>query len=103
MIKVSVFYANGAGARFDMDYYCAKHIPLVQRLCGAALPAGAVEEGLAGQTPGSTPPFLAMGHLIFDSVESYQAAIGPHLQEILADIPNYTNIQPSLQISQIKL
>lgn len=103
MIKVSVFYANGAGAHFDMDYYCATHIPLVQRLCGAHLRSVAVEKGLAADTPGSAPPFLAMGHLYFDSVESFQSAFGPHLQEIVADVANYTNIQPLLQISQIML
>lgn len=103
MIKVSVFYANGPGAHFDMDYYCAKHMPLVLRLCGSALRAVAVEEGLAGGTPGSAPSFLAMGHLHFDSVESYQAAFEPHMQEIVSDVANYTNIQPSIQISQIMM
>jgi len=103
VIKVSVFYANRAGAHFDMDYYCAKHIPLVQRLCGPALRSVAVEEGLAGQSPGSAPAFLAMGHLRFDSVESFQSAFGPHMQEIVADVANYTNIQPLIQISQVKM
>jgi len=49
----------------------------------------AVEKGLAGGTPGTAPSFLAMGHLHFDSVESFQAAFGPHMQEIVADVPNY--------------
>jgi uncharacterized protein (TIGR02118 family) len=103
VVKVSVFYANGPDSHFDMDYYCAKHIPMVQRLCGSALRAVAVEKGLAGGTPGAAPSFLAMGHLHFQSVESFQAAFGPHMQEIMADVPNYTNIQPSLQISQIMM
>ncbi|HEX5045957.1 MAG TPA: EthD family reductase, partial [Gammaproteobacteria bacterium] len=29
MIKVSVLYPQKAGARFDMDYYCDSHMPLV--------------------------------------------------------------------------
>jgi hypothetical protein len=29
MIKVSVFYANEEGKKFDMDYYLNSHIPLV--------------------------------------------------------------------------
>jgi uncharacterized protein (TIGR02118 family) len=103
VIKVSVFYANEAGAHFDMDYYCAKHMPLVQRLCGPALLSVAVEKGLAGGAPGSAPSFLAMGHLHFNSVESYQSAFGPHMQEIVADVANYTNITPVIQISQIML
>jgi uncharacterized protein (TIGR02118 family) len=34
MVKVSVFYPNRKGARFDIEYYCDRHMPLVQRLVG---------------------------------------------------------------------
>jgi uncharacterized protein (TIGR02118 family) len=44
-----------------------------------------------------------MGHLYFDSAEAFQAAFGPHAQEIIADIPNYTDIQPTIQVSEVKL
>lgn len=103
MIKVSVFYPNGPGAKFDMQYYCARHIPLVQRLCGTELKSAAVEGGIAGAAPGSAPSFLAMGHLVFDSVEAFQGSFGPHSNEIVGDVPNYTNIQPVIQISQIMM
>ena len=29
MIKVSVFYPNEEGKKFDMDYYLNSHIPMV--------------------------------------------------------------------------
>jgi hypothetical protein len=51
MVKVSVFYPNPKGTRFDMSYYCTKHIPLVRQLLGPALKNVAVEEGIAGMTP----------------------------------------------------
>ena len=44
-----------------------------------------------------------MGHLYFDSVEAYQAAFGPHAGAIMDDIPNYANIQPTIQVSEVKL
>src|SRR5947208_6779763 len=103
MIKVSVFYANGPEAKFDMEYYCTRHIPLVQRLCGAELKTAAVEEGVAGATPGSAPSFLAMGHLLFESVEAFEGSFGPHASQIVADVPNYTNIQPVIQVSQVMM
>lgn len=96
-------YPNGSGARFDMDYYCLRHIPLVSQLCGFALKGAAVEKGLAGATPGSPPSFLAMGHLVFDSVESFEASFGRHASQIVADVPNYTNTQPIIQLSEIML
>jgi uncharacterized protein (TIGR02118 family) len=103
VIKVSVFYPNGPQAKFDMDYYCTKHIPLVQRLCGASLKSVAVEKGLAGAAAGSSPGFVALGHLTFDSVDSFQSSFGPHAPEIVGDVPNYTNIQPVIQVSEIMI
>ena len=35
MIKLSVFYPAQAGSRFDVDYYCNHHMPLVQKTFGA--------------------------------------------------------------------
>jgi uncharacterized protein (TIGR02118 family) len=103
MIKVSVFYANNEDAKFDMDYYCNQHIPMVRQKLGPACKNAAVEQGLTGPAPGSRPAFIAMGHLYFDSVEAFQTAFGPHAQAIMADIPNYTDIQPTIQISDVKI
>jgi uncharacterized protein (TIGR02118 family) len=103
MIKVSVLYPNHKGTRFDIEYYCNRHIPMVQRLTGAALKGVSVEHGVCGEEPGSPPPYVALGHLLFDSVEAFQASFGPHAQEIMADIPKYTNAEPIIQISEVKL
>jgi uncharacterized protein (TIGR02118 family) len=103
MIKVSVFYPNSNGSKFDMAYYTSKHMPMVQAKCGKACKRIEVDQGLAGGAPGSAPTYAAIGHLYFDSVDAFQAAFTPHANTILADIPNYTNTQPTIQISEIKL
>ena len=103
MIKVSVLYPNRPGAKFDMTYYCEKHIPMVQQKLGAACKRVAVEHGTAGMAPGSPPAFIAMGHLYCDSVAAFQTAFAPHAQAIMADIPNYTDIEPMIQISEVKM
>jgi len=103
MIKVSVMYPAGKDSTFDVDYYCKTHMPMVQRKVGPALKKMAVEQGLAGGAPGSSPTYLAFGHLYFDSVEAFQTAFGPHAESIMADIPNYTNTKPVIQISEVKL
>ncbi|HEX4856988.1 MAG TPA: EthD family reductase [Limnobacter sp.] len=101
MIKVSVFYPNKAGAQFNHEYYKNTHMPLVKSRMGAALKYYTVEKGLAGGAPGEGPTYVAMCHLLCDSVESFQAAFGPHAGEILADVANYTDIQPVMQISEV--
>ena len=103
MIKVSVLYPHKEGAKFDLDYYCKRHMALVQQKLGTACKRIAVEAGLSGATPGSRPLYIAMGHLYLDSVEAFQAAFAPHAKEIMADIPNYTDIQPIIQISDVKM
>ena len=103
MIRVSVFYPNSQGSSFDMSYYVAKHMPMVQQKLGPALKRMEVDQGIAGGTPGSAPPYSAGCHLFFDSVEAFQGAFARHANGILADIPNYTNTQPSIQISEIML
>jgi uncharacterized protein (TIGR02118 family) len=103
MIKVSVLYPNEEGKRFDVEYYCNKHIPMVQKMLGTALKNSAVERGLGGVEPGSRAPYIAMAHMCFDSIEAFQTAFGPHAGSIAADMPNYTDVQPTVQISEVMM
>ena len=103
MIKVSVLYPSKKGAKFDMDYYCDSHLPLVARKLGAALTGMEVHQGLAGGAPESPPPYVAMVHLTFDSVAAFQQAFGPNADAISGDMPNYTDIEPIIQISEVKM
>lgn len=103
MIIVSVLYPNGPGGRFDMNYYLRNHMPMVQQRLGASVRHVAVEQGLGGAVSGDPPPFLAAGHLHFESLEAFQSAFAAHAGPIMADIPNYTNTQPVIQISEVKL
>ena len=63
MIKVSVFYPNTAGCKFDMDYYLTRHMPMVQQKLGGACKRVAVEQGITGGEPEMPAPYVAMGHL----------------------------------------
>ena len=103
MVKVSVMYPNHEGTKFDMTYYINRHIPMVRQLLGSALRGVSVEQGISGEEPGSPAPYVAMGHLLFDSVEAFQTSFGPQAQAIMEDIPNYTNSVPIVEISEVKL
>ena len=101
MIKVSVMYPNTPGARFDHDYYRDRHMPLVKRLMGEKCRYYTVDKGLSGAAPGTPPTYLAMCHIFSDSLETFQAGFGPHAEQILADIANYTDLSPVMQISEV--
>jgi uncharacterized protein (TIGR02118 family) len=101
MIKVSVMYPNKPGARFDHEYYRDKHMPLLKERMGEACLYYTVDKGLAGGAPGESATYVAMCHFFCDSVESFQGAFGPHAPEIMGDIPKYTDLAPTIQISEV--
>jgi uncharacterized protein (TIGR02118 family) len=101
MIKVSVMYPNGPDARFDEAYYRDRHMPMVKELMGDYCNYYTVDRALSSGSPASNAPYIAMGHLFCDSLDAFQAGFGPHSKEIMADIPNYTNQTPVIQISEV--
>lgn len=102
MVKVSVLYPNEEGKKFDMNYYCETHIPLVRKLLGNFCTNASVDEGIAGGVPGSKAPYFAIGHLYFNKIEDFISSFGPNANAITADIPNYTDTTPVVQINNVK-
>ena len=101
MIKVTVMYPHAPGARFDHDYYRDRHMPLIQARMGDRCKRYTIDKGVAGGAPGSAPPFIAMCHIYCESAEDFQAAFGPHAKEIMADVRNYTDCKPVVQVSEV--
>ena len=102
MFKVTVLYPAGEGKTFDWNYYSGKHVPMVKSLLGDSVKLISVDKGIAGRTAGSPAPYLAMFHMYFKSIAAYQNSFGPNAEKIRKDIPNYTNIQPVVQISEVQ-
>ena len=103
MIKVSILYPNGPGATFDMKYYLSSHMPMVKQRIGAAMKGISVDEGLGGGEPGSPPRYLAIGHLFFESIDAFHLAFATHGGPIVADVANYTNTQPVIQVNGVRM
>lgn len=103
MIKVSILYPNKADSRFDLDYYLNTHMPMSIQKLGSALRSVVVEQGVSGVVPGSQPAYVAMCHLFFDSVEAFLDAFMPHAAVLQGDIANYTDIEPVIQYSEVKI
>jgi uncharacterized protein (TIGR02118 family) len=94
-------YANAPGVRFNHEYYRYKHMPPVKARLGDACKDYTVDKGLAGGEPGAPATYVAMCHIFSDSIEAFQAGFGPHANEIMADIPNYTDQSPVIPISEV--
>ena len=102
MIKVTVLYPHEEGKKFDLTYYLNTHIPLVKSLLGPmGLKKEEVEKGISGTDPNQPAPFDVVGHFFFESTDEVHAAFTTHAREIMGDIKNYTDIQPTFQISEV--
>ena len=54
-----------------------------------------VDQGING-------PNVAGVHFYFESMETFQGAFGAAgTAEVMADVANYTNIQPVMQVSEV--
>ena len=99
MIRISVMYVNEPGKNFDWDYYLNKHLPMVHRLLD---PLGLVRSEI-DKAADSSSPFIAVGYLIFNSIEDCQNSFfnPTYGNEIAADVCNYTDAAAQMQISEI--
>jgi uncharacterized protein (TIGR02118 family) len=99
MIRLNVIYPDAPDAYFDMDYYINKHIAMVKELCGDAVKGCTVEQGLGG--PGGPAPYRVIARISVDSMEDFEKYVAPHDPEFGADVPNFTNIIPIVQINEV--
>lgn len=102
MIKVSILYPNEKGKTFDMDYYEKNHMPMMAGFLGANLKFYEIDKGIAGRTPTDEVPFVAIGYFYCSSLAEYNKAVRQNIDIIRNDIKKYTDIQPTIQISEIR-
>uniref|UniRef100_C6E2D0 Ethyl tert-butyl ether degradation EthD n=1 Tax=Geobacter sp. (strain M21) TaxID=443144 RepID=C6E2D0_GEOSM len=98
MIRCSVAYPRTAGKRFDLEYYKNNHVPLVKRRLAPIKVE--IDAGVPNHA-GEPSPFLAVGHMTFETMEQLLAKYAAAAQELHADIPNYTDIEPIIQLSEV--
>jgi uncharacterized protein (TIGR02118 family) len=102
LFKVAILYPNGEGKTFDMAYYESKHMPMVAGFLGKNLKFYEIDKGIAGRTPNDKVPYLAVGYFYVKDVVEYNKVIGQNRDTVISDFKNYTNIQPVIQISEVR-
>jgi uncharacterized protein (TIGR02118 family) len=94
MMRIMALYPRSEGSTFDADYWLNKHMPLV----GQKWPDCTWQADVAGPDQ----PFYAVAHIMFPDAASMGAALtSPAAGDVMGDVPNYTNVQPQIQISEI--
>jgi uncharacterized protein (TIGR02118 family) len=96
-MSLNVIYPNHSGARFDVAYYRAKHIPLAMTVMKADTVM--LIEGVP--TDAAAPPYAMIAHFEFASAEALKAALSrPEMAEVRADIATFTDIKPTIMLGK---
>jgi uncharacterized protein (TIGR02118 family) len=102
MIRVSVLYPNQPGSKFDQTYYFEKHVPMAKQQLGLhGLVRAEIDKGISAADPNAPAPFVAIAQLFFNSVEDVHQAFREVGRQVIGDIPNFTDVRPQIQISEI--
>ena len=102
MIRVTVAYTNQEGKKFDWDYFTGTHADIVHReMDSRGMVRFEQDKGISAAGPNAPPPFVALGHLTFNTLDEVHQAFMAAGRPVMGDIPNYTDIEPAIQISEI--
>lgn len=102
MYCLSVIYPHEPDGTFDLDYYVETHMRLVQdRLGPGGLLRYELALGVAGWPPEAQTPNTMICNMYFGTRDALERAFGAHCNELIADIREYTNIRPRMQISEV--
>ncbi|MCD9148230.1 EthD family reductase [Pseudophaeobacter flagellatus] len=98
-VSLQVIYPISEDTTFDYGYYSQTHMKLVAKHMGPHIDKTLVTKGVAGG-PDLPPPFHAIATIIFADQTALAAALkvsGP----VMADLPNFTNVQPQILIGDV--
>lgn len=101
MIRITLVYRDSQGAHFDFDYYVNRHVEMSRRLlsdCG--LISIEVEQCLR-TLDGKKSNVVCIAHVDFENEEALAKALEAHGADLMADFPNYTNIDPEIYVCSV--
>ena len=101
MIRITLIYRDSEGAHFDLDYYVNQHVEMSKRLlsdCGLF----SIEVQRRVRTlDGGELDVLCISHVDFKTEDGLSKALKIHGADLMADFPNYTNIDPDIYVCRV--
>lgn len=100
--SITVLFPNEADAKYDINYYKAQHMPLIQKLWGRF---GITSWSVTTFTPGpdgSAPAFIFGSVVNWSSAEAIKTAFADEsVQQIMQDVPNFSNKHPTFLFGDV--
>ncbi len=97
---ITVLYDNVEDATFDLDYYLARHMPLVdEKFKPFGMKGWRVLKSVTGPGDGR-PKYSIVANLEFDTPEQFQAAVAAEAGPVFGDVPNFSNKSPVVVVGE---
>jgi len=100
MFCASVAYPIQQGGTFDFEYFATRHVPMFARFLGENCVRFEIHRNLSSPNA-PAPHFLGAAYFWVKSSEQFGAALAQYGEEIYADIPHFTDIEPVRQWSEV--
>ena len=98
---ITVLYENVDDATFDLDYYMAKHMPLVDaKFKPFGLEGWRVLKAV-GTPFGGKPAYSIIANLEFATADQFRAAVAAEGGPVFGDVPNFSNKDPVVVIADL--
>jgi uncharacterized protein (TIGR02118 family) len=94
---LAIYYPNRDGARFDFDHYLHRHLPMTARWFGDGITLTRGTTAADGTAP---PPYICVLRIPIASLDAFMEVWNVHGAELSADIPNYTDVEPVIQVEE---
>jgi uncharacterized protein (TIGR02118 family) len=101
MIRITLLYRHSEGAHFDFDYYVNNHVPMSRRLLSDCELSSIEVEKCLRTLDGGPPKVVCIAHVDFETEEGLGKALKIHGATLMADFPNYTNIDPEIYVCDV--
>lgn len=98
---ITVLYENVDDATFDLDYYMAKHMPLVDEKFKRFGIKGWRVIKAVGTPTGEKPRYSIIALLEFDAAQQFKDAVAAEGGPVFGDVPNFSNKAPVVVIGDV--
>ena len=105
---MTILYPAGDGIKFDPDYYRDHHLKLIMRLYGSSIKRFELRTVPPRAPPGvptpgapAPPKFSAAVNIWIADFEAFNTNNTKHGPELVADVHNFTNSQPTIQFDEV--
>ena len=101
MIRITLIYRRSKVAYFDFDYYVNHHVEMSRRLLADCGLSSIEVQKCDRMLDGAESDVICISHVDFESEDGLSKALEIHGAQLMADFPNYTNIDPEIYVSGI--